>query len=213
MVLWKLSDLKRLIGPHLAHVQTIQIWGVRDAVMRFLLNHCPNLQDLTLCGWATLSDHAFEVSRNLKLRRLELIGATQQTNYIAIDACTLGRLVTYCPDLSEILLGCQVHIHAQTLLRHLQRAPSSRLRSLTLATRRTWSSQHVADLLELCPSLEKVCLLPAAAAGFDPEDMQKTSAQAWVTSHSHVLGLEHPFDKEQALAHNTIIHRSLTAAS
>ncbi|KAI9277166.1 hypothetical protein BDA99DRAFT_555080 [Phascolomyces articulosus] len=185
--LWQMNDLERILAPHLKLIQSVQIWGVRDNIVRYLLQNCVNLYDLTLCGWTTLSNHAFKIpassttgTSKLALRRLELIGTDQQPNYAAIDARLLGDLLTQCPDLSELMLGCQVHIHAQTLLKELKKRrtsnskssqppmlPPIQLRSLTLATRRTWSQRHVAELLDLCPQLERVCLFLAAAKGFD----------------------------------------------
>ena len=199
IVLWQLNDLERILKPHLNIIQSIQIWGVRDNIVRYLLQHCPHLNNLTLCGWTTLSNHAFKITssssstpKKLALRRLELIGTDQQTNYAAIDARSLGDLLIQCPDLSDLMLGCQVHIHARTLLRELKKRKQHhqktsnnnnddesclsstslssspiQLRSLTLATRRTWSQRHVAELLDLCPQLERVCLFLAAAKGLD----------------------------------------------
>ncbi|KAI7853770.1 hypothetical protein BDC45DRAFT_510063 [Circinella umbellata] len=194
IVLWQLNDLERILKPHLNIIQSIQIWGVRDNIVRYLLQHCPHLNDLTLCGWTTLSNHAFRIPsssstpKKLALRRLELIGTDQQPNYAAIDARTLGDLLTQCPNLSELMLGCQVHIHAKTLIKELkkrmphdQNQPNNsndndannlssspiQLRSLKLATRRTWSQRHVAELFDLCPQLERVCLFLAAAKGLD----------------------------------------------
>ncbi|CDH55142.1 hypothetical protein RO3G_11212 [Lichtheimia corymbifera JMRC:FSU:9682] len=180
MDLWQLHELERLIGPHVAHIQTIQIWGVRDHVVRYLLTHCTQLLDLTVCGWTTLSNHAFNPKKTMRLRRLELIGAVQQPNYAA--------------------LGCQIHIHARTLLKELKKAPTSsspppaqKLTSLTLATRRTWSQRHVAELMERCPALVRVYLLPAAAKGFD---LKKDHQEQWSMTDKRQVSVEPSSDSE-----------------
>ncbi|CAO3581841.1 unnamed protein product [Absidia cylindrospora] len=225
LTLWSLKDLQRLVGPHRKLIESIQIWGVRDNIVRYILSSCVNLMELTLCGWATLSDHAFkQLHPDLKLQRLMLVGAPEQPNYTSLDATTLAQLLMQCP-LKELSLGCQVHIHAETLLlelnkrqrlEHQQRqqqqqefsysspptekqylstispsvkqTPSSstysrlgcseksslQLQRLTLATRRTWSTEHVMALFNTCPSLHHVCLFPAAAAGgFDLAQTKK----------------------------------------
>ncbi|ORZ26075.1 hypothetical protein BCR42DRAFT_401530 [Absidia repens] len=244
LTLWSLKDLQRLVGPHRKIIESIQIWGVRDNIVRYILSSCVNLTDLTLCGWATLSDHAFkQLHSDLKLQRLMLVGAPEQPNYTSLDATTLAQLLMQCP-LKELSLGCQVHIHAETLLlelhkrqrhehrrrrqqqlhlqlqnfsfsspppekQHLSTAPvpvspsvkqtasssssstysnsnnknrfacseessSLQLQRLTLATRRTWSTEHVMALFNTCPSLHHVCLFPAAAAGgFDLAQTKK----------------------------------------
>jgi hypothetical protein len=140
-----------------------------------------------------------------------LVGAQAQPNYTSMDATTLAHLLMQCP-LKELSLGCQVHIHAQTLLMELNKrqrkpsptektssslsstistnkhnaessatyskdnssnsdrlatkeSPSLQLERLTLATRRTWSTEHVMALFDTCPSLYHVCLFPTVAAG------------------------------------------------
>ncbi|KAI8145247.1 hypothetical protein BJV82DRAFT_605515 [Fennellomyces sp. T-0311] len=197
MALWQINDLERILEPHLKIVQSIQIWGVRDNIVRYLLTRCVNLNDLTLCGWTTLSNHAFKTSQpRLALRRLELIGAAQQPNYAAIDARLLGDLLMQCPDLSELMLGCQVHIHARTLLKELRKRKNlPQLRSLTLATRRTWSQRHVAELLDRCPKLERVCLFPAAAKGFDLKK-DASHVHQWMMADKPQVSVEPSSDGE-----------------
>ncbi|KAI8098621.1 uncharacterized protein BX664DRAFT_319185 [Halteromyces radiatus] len=218
--LWSLKDLQRLIGPHRRIIESIQIWGVRDNIVRYILSHCVNLTDLTLCGWATLSDHAFKhLHPELKLHRLMLVGAQEQPNYTAMDATTLAHLLMQCP-LKELSLGCQVHIHAQTLLMELNKQqlpyksskkhnlslftkskttkPPLHLQRLTLATRRTWSTEHVMALFDTCPSLHHVCLFPAAAAG--GFDLAQTKKMGEIMDHQQELQMDGAMDM--------MIHRS-----
>lgn len=177
--LWQLEDLKRLLEPHVQHIRSIEIWGIRDNILRYLLTRCEQLTELTVYGWTTLSNHAFRLPDNNKksLRRLKLIG---QNNYAALDARVLSQILNQCPDLEDLMLGCQVHIHAKTLLKELKRRRrcGQSLRSITLATRRTWSRRYVAELLELCPALERVCLLPTAAAAAAAEQVLKPQVAA-----------------------------------
>ncbi|KAI7865495.1 hypothetical protein BDF14DRAFT_1824217 [Spinellus fusiger] len=215
IALWNLADLKNLIGPHVDHIQSVKIWGVRDNVVRYLITQCPHLQTLTLCGWTTLSDYAFKfpIDRSLELHRLELVGAVHQPNYTALSASTLSRILAHCPDLSELLLGCQVHIHAQTLIDELTKSVSSQappsLRSLTLGTHKTWSALHITQLFDLCSSLEHVGLLPAVATGCDV-GKEASSVQRWL-AETHSLKLEHssesPIDIDLPLNQDMIIHR------
>lgn len=101
-----------------------------------------------------------------------------------------------CPDLQSLALGCQIHIHARTLLKELKKAstssstpPAQKLTSLTLATRRTWSQRHVAELMERCPALERVYLLPAAAKGFD---LKKDHQEQWSMTDKRQVAVDHP---------------------
>ncbi|KAI8393495.1 uncharacterized protein BYT42DRAFT_551208 [Radiomyces spectabilis] len=210
--LWTLADLQAIVGPHVSHIRSIQIWGVRDSIVRYLLANCLQLQELTLCGWTTLSDHAFKTADHpLKLERLELIGAANQTNYTSIDASTLGKLLTHCTELSELLLSCQIHIHAQALLKELESSPPKKLRSLTLATRRTWSSQHITELLALCPAIQQVGLLPAAAAGFNLESEQKLNVGNWIADKTQVAidhSVIHQQEDEPIPSEGIIIYRT-----
>ena len=211
MDLWQLHELERLIAPHVAHIQTIQIWGVRDHIVRYLLTQCTQLLDLTVCGWTTLSNHAFNPKKTMRLRRLELIGAVQQPNYAGIDARVLCQLLRQCPDLQSLALGCQIHIHARTLLKELKKSstsssppPAQKLTSLTLATRRTWSQRHVAELMERCPALERVYLLPAAAKGFD---LKKNHQEQWSTADKRqvAVGLSSDSEDDHEYPHADLI--------
>ncbi|KAG2222250.1 hypothetical protein INT45_010663 [Circinella minor] len=253
IVLWQLNDLERILKPHLNIIRSIQIWGVRDNIVRYLLQHCPHLNDLTICGWTTLSNHAFKIPsssssstpKKLALRRLELIGTDQQPNYAAIDARTLGDLLIQCPNLSELMLGCQVHIHAKTLIKELKKRKQQsnnsnednenylsssssspiQLRSLKLATRRTWSQRHVAELLDLCPQLERVCLFLAAAKGLDlkkEKDARQEMHQLMMSNNNKLqeVSLEPNSDGEEGdpndgvdMATDMIILRSTSSSS
>ncbi|KAI8977410.1 hypothetical protein BDF20DRAFT_792940, partial [Mycotypha africana] len=124
-VLWKLTDLKKIIDVHLEHIKSIQIWGVRDNIVHYLLSSCPNLHHLTICGWATLSDHCLKVLPSqtpLKLRTLKLIGTSEQMNFVSVDASALGKLLVQTPDMTDLVFGCKMHIHADILLNELEQS-------------------------------------------------------------------------------------------
>ncbi|KAK4509444.1 uncharacterized protein ATC70_007796 [Mucor velutinosus] len=183
--LWNLTDLKAILQLHLSHIQTIQIRGVRDNIVQYILLNCSNLQELTISGWSTLSDHAFRISTTptfaaLSLRRLRLIGQ-RRSNYTSIDATALGKLLTYCPHLEEItVVCCQIHVQAECFLQMMDQVmhqdqrlwmqqhqqdqgqlnSSSSLKSLVVATKRTWSSHHVMRLFQLCSNLRFLGLVP-----------------------------------------------------
>lgn len=172
--LWQLADLKSIISPHVSHVQSIHIRGVRDNIIYYILSQCCNLQHLTIYGWTTLSDHCLRLrpAQSLKIKTLELIGSPQQTNYISVDAYTLGNLMIQSPDMTNLVFGCEIHIHAETFIAELEKAANSNtseahLQSFQLATRRTWLNEHVIRLINLYPTIQKIYLLPAAAIGFD----------------------------------------------
>lgn len=189
--LWNLADLKAILQLHLSHIQTIQIRGVRDNIVQYILLNCCNLQELTISGWSTLSDHAFRMPTStfaaLNLRRLRLIGQ-RKSNYTSLDATTFGKLLKHCPYLEEItVVSCQIHVQAECLLQivdqvmnqnqsslestqqqqqqqqkdqgHHQHISSS-LKSLVVATKRTWSSHHVMRLFQLCSNLRFLGLVP-----------------------------------------------------
>ncbi|KAI9356654.1 hypothetical protein BD770DRAFT_306974, partial [Pilaira anomala] len=169
--LWQLADLKSIISPHLPHIQSIYIWGVRDNIIYYLLSRCKNLQHLTICGWTTLSDHCLRLkpAQSLKIKTLELIGSPQQTNFISVDAYTLGNLMIQSPEMTNLVLGCEAHIHAETLVAELEKAYSihaseGQLQSFQLASRRTWLKEHILRLIRIYPDIQKIYLLPAAAA-------------------------------------------------
>lgn len=173
--LWNILDLKKILEPHLLFIQAIKIWGVRDNIIRYLILNCPHLTDLTILGWSTLSDHALRIpaqsNHALPLRRLRLIGY-KKSNFTSVDAITFGNLIARCPHLEELsVICCQVHIQAESLIdsfdstqqRQQTNVPShdvSSLRSLTVATKRTWSKQHVTRLFQLCSNLSFLALVP-----------------------------------------------------
>ncbi|GAN04567.1 hypothetical protein MAM1_0067c04028 [Mucor ambiguus] len=185
LILWNLTDLKPIVQLHLSHIQTVQIQGVRDNIVQYILLNCSNLQELTISGWSTLSDHAFRIPTTptftaLNLRRLRLIGQ-RRSNYTSLDASTFGKLLKYCPHLEEItVVSCQIHVQAECLLQimdqimHQDRVlsmqqqqqgqdphnSSSSLKSLVVATKRTWSSHHVMRLFQLCSNLQFLGLVP-----------------------------------------------------
>lgn len=173
--LWNILDLKKILEPHLLFIQTIKIWGIRDNIIRYLILKCPHLTELTILGWSTLSDHALRIpaqpNHALPLRRLRLIGS-KKANFTSLDAITFGNLIARCPHLEELsVICCQVHIQAESLIDSFdstqQRQQTnesshdvSSLRSLTVATKRTWSKQHVTRLFQLCSNLCFLALVP-----------------------------------------------------
>ncbi|CEP09347.1 hypothetical protein [Parasitella parasitica] len=169
--LWKLTELKDAIDPHLLHIHSIRIWGVRDNIVQYLLSQCPNLQHLTICGWTTLSDHCLRLfpSQSLKIKTLELIGSSQQTNFVSVDAYTLGNLLIQSPEMTNLVLGCEIHIHAETLITELEkkRPTSNDLQLLMLASRKTWLNEHVLRLINIYPKIKKIYLLPKTSIHFD----------------------------------------------
>ncbi|CAO3627756.1 unnamed protein product [Mucor hiemalis] len=173
LYLWNLPELKTILEPHLLIIQKIEIWGVRDNIIRYLILNCPNLQELKISGWNTLSDHALRVpAQQLCLRKLKLVGQTK-SNFTSVDANTFGNFIARCPLLEELsIVRCQIHIQADSLIdsfdsqtpsqeQHTQ-APSSpsSLRSLTVGTKRTWSGQHVKRLFQVCSKLCFLALVP-----------------------------------------------------
>jgi hypothetical protein len=209
LALWNLSDLKAILEPHLSLIQSIQIWGVRDNIIRYLILHCHNLQDLTILGWSTLSDHALRIppshqsggDHQLSLRRLRLVGQ-QKSNFTSLDATTFAKLITRCPQLEELsVVSCQIHIQADSLLNSFDPTSSNRqnnyqqdqtntsstvnntatssavissLKSLTVATKRTWSSRNVTRLFQLCSNLQVLALVPDSK-NIDVEDTSSSS--------------------------------------
>ncbi|CAO0789715.1 unnamed protein product [Mucor circinelloides] len=170
--LWKLTELKNTIDPHVFHIKSICIWGVRDNIVQYLLNQCRNLQHLTICGWMTLSDHCLRLlpSQSLKIKTLELISSSQQTNFVSVDAYTLGNLLLQSPEMTNLVLGCEIHIHAETFITELEKKTpiSSDLQSFMLASRKTWLNDHVLRLINIYPEIRKIYLLPKASIDFDP---------------------------------------------
>ncbi|KAG2200627.1 hypothetical protein INT47_007371 [Mucor saturninus] len=170
LTLWNLLELKEIIQPHLSLIKTIKILGVRDNIIRYLILHCNKLENLTISGWSTLSDHAlrvpFQPDQQLCLRRLRLVGR-QKSNFTSLDATTFGKLIAKCPYLEELsVVSCQIHIQADSFLKSfdfIHRLPEGNLlslKSLTMATKRTWSSQHITKLFQLCSSLCVLALVP-----------------------------------------------------
>lgn len=184
--LWQLGDLKSIISPHVSHIQSIYISGVRDNIIYYLLSHCNNLQHLTICGWTTLSDHCLRLqpAQSLKIKTLELIGSPQQTNYISVDAYTLGKLMTQSPEMTNLVLSCEVHIHAETFISELEKAAianpvDAHLQSFTLATRRTWLNEHVIRLIDVYPRIKSILLSPSATMEFDIVKGLDNFFEAW----------------------------------
>ena len=169
--LWKLTKLKDIIDPHVSHIQSIRIWGVRDNIVQYLLNQCRNLKHLTICGWTTLSDHCLTLlpSQSLKIKTLKLIGSSQQTNFVSVDAYTLGNLLLQSPEMTNLVLSCEIHIHAETFVAELEKkkTTSSDLQSFMLASRKTWLNEHVLRLINIYPDIQKIYLLPKISISFD----------------------------------------------
>lgn len=185
--LWQLGDLKSIISPHVSHIQSIHIWGVRDNIIYYILSHCKNLQHLTICGWTTLSDHSLRLqpAQSLKIKTLELIGSPQQANYISVDAYTLGKLMTQSPYMINLALGCEVHMHAETFVSELEKASHNNhtealLQSLTLATRRTWMTEHVVRLINTYPNIRDIVLSPTAAINFENVKNMDAMIETWL---------------------------------
>ncbi|KAI8367926.1 hypothetical protein EDC96DRAFT_505789 [Choanephora cucurbitarum] len=186
--LWKLDQLKSIIAPHLDHIQSIRIWGVRDNIVHYILSSCPNLRHLTICGWTTLSDHSLRLlpPRSLKLKTLVLIGSSEQTKFASIDASTLSNLLAQCPEMTNLVLGCELQMNAETLVAELENKVqnahllrSGGLQSLTFATKRTWLNEHVLRLIKVYPSIQNICLLPDATIGFRAD---KDKADYWMSN-------------------------------
>jgi hypothetical protein len=178
--IWKLIDLKLILHPHLSHIQSIHIWGVRDSIVRYILSFCVNLKHLTVCGWTTLSDHSLhlEPTQLLDIRSIKFIGLPKQTNYVSIDAQTLGKFIIQSPQLNDLVLGCQLHVHADTLISELEKSIATpHLKSFTLASRQTWKNEHIVRFIRIYPSIEKIQLLPDASHGFNNIE----SFNFWIT--------------------------------
>ncbi|KAI7902392.1 uncharacterized protein BX663DRAFT_510948 [Cokeromyces recurvatus] len=161
--LWKLSNLKSILQSHLHFIRKIQIWNVRDSVVRYILENCCFLEDLAIFGWSTLSDHAFRTNQKiLYLKSLKLIGE-RKLSFVSMDAFTFGKFIKQCPQLEEVsILRCQIHLHSDSLLEifSLQNNILSSLKFLTMPTKRSWTSQNIIKLFELCSNLEILKLIP-----------------------------------------------------
>ncbi|KAI8885373.1 hypothetical protein K501DRAFT_180162 [Backusella circina FSU 941] len=176
--IWQLQSIKAIIDPHLYSIKSITVEKVRDSVVRYILSRCLNLTCLSICGWLTLSDHSLRLPSQqlLRLEKLELIGSTSQPNYISVDARTLGKLLVQSPNLKDLLILCQVHIHAETFVSELEKSPVRlSLRSLTLATRKTWLDEHVHRLVSRCPEIQNIRLIQ----GFDRNE--NSNFESWCT--------------------------------
>ncbi|KAG2232653.1 hypothetical protein INT48_004253 [Thamnidium elegans] len=164
--LWNLSTLQFILQPHLALIKTIKIWGVRDNIIRYLLTSCSCLENLTICSWITLSDHAFskQLTIPLSLRTLRLNG---QQHFTSLDAATFAKLISNCPRLEEVYVtNCKIHIQAEALLDGVSLGGES-LKLLVVATKRTWSSYHVTRLFQVCSSLKYLALLSGSSDTVD----------------------------------------------
>lgn len=156
--LWNLNKLKTLLTPHTGITQKIDIWGVRDDIVQYLLLNCPHLQELTVYGWTTLSDHAFLLPQHINLHRLRLIGE-RKTNFTSLDSITFSKFIQHCPHLEELsIVSCHIHLHAESLIQTLYHHHP--LKYLNIATKQTWSIEHIIKLFELCSNLSILGLVP-----------------------------------------------------
>ncbi|KAI8637338.1 hypothetical protein BD408DRAFT_424695 [Parasitella parasitica] len=216
--LWSLMDLEHVLQLHLRHIQAIHIWGVRDNIIQYILTNCHHLQELTISGWSTLSDHAFRITaptpgfdhrslNALNLRRLRLIGQ-RKSNYTSLDAFAFGKLLKRCPYLEEItVVSCQIHLQADYLLQlvdqdrrgepmlasmlqeqHIaEQSTLSSLKSLVIATKKTWSSHHVTRLFQLCSNLRFLGLVPDSIEIVDYTGANKRQNNGEITASMPVL--------------------------
>lgn len=199
--LWTLKELKEILDPHKHFIETIHIRGVRDNIMQYIFLECTQLRELTVCGWLTLSEHAFKMPKNRtsSLRRLCLIGDTnQQTNFLSLDSVTLGQLIAQS-ELQELSVACQAHFQAEGLIQSLEAVTTCSLQSLIISTKKTWCSQHITQLFEHCPKLKFLGLVPDGAhLGYDKnqeftfssETLLKAIVSNQIKDHNERLLLE-----------------------
>lgn len=156
--LWNPTQLRHIIQPHLQFIQTLCISGVRDTIIRYLLQHCHHLQTLTLFGWSTLSNHAFShplLHPSNRLRSLRLVGQSNRPrNFTSLDTDTFRKFMSACPHLEEIsMVNCQLLIQMDPLLKlfgHVyvyQSNPS--FNSFIVASKRPLSSDHIKKIFRL----------------------------------------------------------------
>ncbi|CAO3618978.1 unnamed protein product [Cunninghamella blakesleeana] len=93
--LWKLNDIKEIIEPHKKIIKSIKIYGVKDNIVKYILSQCNQLEELILYGWITLSNHAFQSSKTVKLHKLELIAIDGFPNLLSMNASLFDHLCVY----------------------------------------------------------------------------------------------------------------------
>jgi hypothetical protein len=163
---WELSSLNSIVSPHKVDVKSIEISRVRDSIVRYLLLNCTNLQYLTIHGWTTLSNHSLRLysQRNTSLVKLSLFGSANKSNFISVDSHTLGKLMIQSPNITHVLILCQIHIHAEPFISLIERENKLLpIISFTIASNRTWRKEHIIRLVNMCPNIQRICLVPEAA--------------------------------------------------
>lgn len=180
--LWKLEELKKIIDPHASLIESIRIWGVRDNIVNYLLSSCPNLQHLTICGWTTLSDHCLGLlpTQSLKIKTLELISTSQETNFVSIDALALGKLLDRSPDMNSLVLGCENQVNAESLVAELERnrQVGSNLQRFMFTSHMTnHLHNHISRLKRIYPHVQEITIRPRLLEGLD---LDKEHFSHWV---------------------------------
>jgi hypothetical protein len=100
----------------------------------------------------------------------------------------LGKLLVQSPNLIDLSILGQVHIHAETFVSELEKYPGNLpLQTLTLATRKTWLDDHIYRLINKCPGIKSIRLIPEAAIGFDVNE--KNSFDSWFSQR--INGITH----------------------
>lgn len=156
---WSLDSFQYLLNPHLLHIHSLTISGVRDSTVRLILDQCTMLEELHIMSFNTLSNHALTLksNRHLKLRRFVLSGG--KNPFFSIDALSLAHFLSQCPLLNELTIDhCLLCIHPVTFLDQLgeRHCNLEHLTSLTLAgLQHKWSPHHVGRLLKSCPNLNE----------------------------------------------------------
>ncbi|KAI9319209.1 hypothetical protein BX666DRAFT_2025530 [Dichotomocladium elegans] len=165
---WDLKQIRPIVAQHsIPHIRSISVHNVRDEVVRYILNACPQLEELTVSRWTTLSHHALKCNYAAHgLKRLHLHG--QDAAYTAIDALAIARLFTCCPQLQVFEMVAQAHVHLPTLLAAFARHPPQALRLLALPTYHPDPSIHAECFLRLCPGLESVLLISNSVSHHPP---------------------------------------------
>ncbi|KAI9261171.1 hypothetical protein BY458DRAFT_491595 [Sporodiniella umbellata] len=221
MVLWNLHELKQILDPHLSYIETVCIRGVRDSIMQYIMFECPELKELVVCGWLSLSEHSFYIPPERKspftIKKLKLLGdSRQQSTFISLDSLTLGQWIGYCPYLEELSINCKAHFYAEDLVSSIRRVSPIALRSIAIATKTTWCSQHVTRLFQYCAQLQFLGLIPDSASleYQNKKDLLELSLpkllKAIVSNHTsqltllekHTLPVE---EEEMAIFHNIAI--------
>ncbi|KAI9146357.1 hypothetical protein BKA69DRAFT_18380 [Paraphysoderma sedebokerense] len=155
---WKFAEeLLSLISKCGHYSKKMKAENVRDDIVSHIIQTCPNLEELTLKKWTTLSDHAFAplVDRSfLYLKKVTILD--NGGFYSAITCQSIAALAESAPNLEELHVWCNAMLNSRAIRTVADNNP--KLRVLSISSSQLLTDDDIGYLVEKCPNLSYLAL-------------------------------------------------------